>query len=141
MKFPPAATYLSRIANDVASSVIVPNRIAPRLSTLTLRAACVSLPIVVYRMPPRSQFARTRSQVLAAPGGFPATALPVWLGGWLQEPGDVGKEPLSGLCRGRRDGVEGEETVDHPGLAAVPGRHPRGGQAPLTCQGRVLRSD
>jgi hypothetical protein len=36
--FPPAATYRSRIANDVASSVVVPNRIAPRLSTLTLRA-------------------------------------------------------------------------------------------------------
>ena len=52
MKFPPAATYRSKIANDVASSVIVPNRIAPRLSTLTLRADDGSLPMVVYRMPP-----------------------------------------------------------------------------------------
>src|SRR6266699_133003 len=51
MKFPPAATYRSRIANDVASSVVVPNRIAPRLSTLTLRADNESLPMVVYRMP------------------------------------------------------------------------------------------
>ena len=50
MKFPPAATYLSKIANDVASSVVVPNRIAPRLSTLTLRAEPGSLPMVVYRM-------------------------------------------------------------------------------------------
>src|SRR5262245_55105328 len=63
MKFPPAATYRSRIAKDVASSDVVPNRIAPRLSTLTLRAANDSLPIVVYRMPQRSQFARARSQV------------------------------------------------------------------------------
>ena len=62
MKFPPAATYRSKIANDVASSVVVPNRIAPRLSTLTLRADNESLPMVVYRMPQRSQFARTRSQ-------------------------------------------------------------------------------
>src|SRR5215472_774108 len=62
MKFPPAATYLSKIANDVASSVVVPNRIAPRLSTLTLRAEDTSLPMVVYRMPSRSQFARARSQ-------------------------------------------------------------------------------
>ena len=50
MKFPPAATYRSKIANDVASSVIVPNRIAPRLSTLTLRADDESRPMVVYRM-------------------------------------------------------------------------------------------
>jgi hypothetical protein len=32
------------------------------ISTLTLRADYVPLPMVVYRMPPRSQFARTRSQ-------------------------------------------------------------------------------
>ena len=51
-------------AKDVASSVVVPNRIAPRLSTLTLRADNVPLPMVVYRMPPRSQFARARSQAL-----------------------------------------------------------------------------
>jgi hypothetical protein len=62
MKFPPAAMYLSKIANDVASSVVVPNRIAPRLSTLTRRADKESLPMVVYRMPPRWQFARARSQ-------------------------------------------------------------------------------
>src|SRR6185437_12189595 len=62
MKFPPAATYRSRIANDVASSVVVPNRIAPRLSTLTVRADAGSPPMVVHRMPQRSQFARTRSQ-------------------------------------------------------------------------------
>ena len=66
MKFPPAATYRSRIANDVASSVVVPNRIAPRLSTLTLRADNESLPMVVYRMPQRSRFARTRSQAFTA---------------------------------------------------------------------------
>src|SRR4029077_14754335 len=62
MKFPPAATYRSRIANDVASSVVVPNRIAPRLSTLTVRADAESLPMVVYRLPPRSQVRRTRTQ-------------------------------------------------------------------------------
>src|SRR2546430_17740187 len=62
MKFPPASTYLSRIATDVASSVVVPNRIAPRLSALTLRAGNVPLPMVVYRIPPRWQFARARSQ-------------------------------------------------------------------------------
>src|SRR5512146_402143 len=64
MKFPPAATYRSRMANDVASSVVVPNRIAPRLSTLTLRAAEL-LPMVVYRMSPRSRFARARSQAVS----------------------------------------------------------------------------
>src|SRR6516225_5231914 len=52
MKFPPAAAYRSKIANDVASSVVVPNRIAPRLSTLTVRADNAPLPMVVYRMPP-----------------------------------------------------------------------------------------
>src|SRR5262249_34035741 len=51
MKVPPAATYRSRIANDVASSVVVPNRIAPRLSTLTVRAANDPVPMIVYRMP------------------------------------------------------------------------------------------
>src|SRR6516164_9303683 len=66
MKFPPAATYRSKIAKDAASPVMVPNRIAPRLSTLTLRADGESLPIVVYRMPPRSQLARARSQTPAA---------------------------------------------------------------------------
>ena len=66
MKFPPAATYRSKIANDVASSVVVPNRIAPRLSTLTWRAGSKSLPMVVYRMPQRSQFARARSQAFTA---------------------------------------------------------------------------
>ena len=64
MKFPPAATYRSRMANEVASSVVVPNRIAPRLSTLTRRAVNGSLPMVVYRMRRRSQFARARSQAL-----------------------------------------------------------------------------
>jgi hypothetical protein len=67
MKFPPAATYGSRIANDVASSVVVPSRIAPRLSTLTLRADNESLPMVVYRMSQRSQFVRTRSQTFTQP--------------------------------------------------------------------------
>ena len=62
MKFPPAATYRSRIAKDVASSVVVPNRIAPRLSTLTLRAEDELPPMVVYRISERSQFARARSQ-------------------------------------------------------------------------------
>ena len=47
MKFPPASAYRSRIANDVASSVVVPNRIAPRLITLTSRADDGSLPMVV----------------------------------------------------------------------------------------------
>jgi hypothetical protein len=66
MKFPPAATYRSKIANDIASPVVVPNRIAPGLSTLTVRADDEPLPMVVYRMPPRSQFARTRSQASTA---------------------------------------------------------------------------
>ena len=78
MKFPPAATYLSKIAKEVASSVIVPNRIAPRLSTLTLRADDKSLPMVVYRTPSRSQFARARSQTFTAanPGGAGISAAP-----------------------------------------------------------------
>ena len=73
MKLPPAATYRSRIANDVASSVVVPNRIAPRLSALTLRAA-ESFPMVVYRMSPRSRFACARSQAIRrdARGAFGA---------------------------------------------------------------------
>src|SRR5262250_3287115 len=50
MKVPPAATYRSRIANEVASSVDVPKRIAPRLSTLTSRRAFKSVPIVRYFM-------------------------------------------------------------------------------------------
>src|SRR5262249_41199266 len=58
MKVPPAATYRSRIANEVASSVAVPKRMAPRLSTLTSRRAFGSVPIVRYFMlvplqPPR----------------------------------------------------------------------------------------
>jgi len=48
MKVPPAATYRSRIANEVASSVVVPKRIAPRLSTLTSRRVFGSVPIVRY---------------------------------------------------------------------------------------------
>jgi hypothetical protein len=44
---------------------MVPNRIAPRLSALTRRAAGELLPMVVYRMPQRSQFARARSQAAA----------------------------------------------------------------------------
>jgi hypothetical protein len=47
MKFPPAATYRSRMANEVASSVMVPNRIAPRLITLISRAAGEPVPMVV----------------------------------------------------------------------------------------------
>src|SRR5215468_538640 len=50
MKVPPAATYRSRIANEVASSVAVPKRMAPRLSTLTSRRAFGSVPIVRYFM-------------------------------------------------------------------------------------------
>src|SRR5215469_11702987 len=48
MKVPPAATYRSRIANEVASSVVVPKRMAPRLSTLTSRRVFGSVPIVRY---------------------------------------------------------------------------------------------
>src|ERR1700722_5144377 len=48
MKVPPAATYRSRIANEVGSSVLVPNSIAPRLSTLTSRRVFGSVPIVRY---------------------------------------------------------------------------------------------
>src|SRR5581483_1591429 len=50
MKVPPAATYRSRIANAVASSVAVPKRMAPRLSTLTSRRVFGSVPIVRYFM-------------------------------------------------------------------------------------------
>src|SRR5216683_7850 len=48
MKVPPAATYRSRIANEVASSVLVPKSMAPRLSTLTSRRVFGSVPIVRY---------------------------------------------------------------------------------------------
>ena len=48
MKVPPASTYRSRIANEVASSVAVPKCIAPRLSTLTSRRVFGSVPIVRY---------------------------------------------------------------------------------------------
>ena len=58
------------------------NRIAPRLSTLTLRAYNKSIPMVVYRMPPRSQFARARSQTFATASGRlrprPGGSLPPW---------------------------------------------------------------
>src|SRR3984957_19188658 len=46
MNVPPAATYLSRIANEVASSVAVPKYMAPRLSTLTSRRVLGAVPIV-----------------------------------------------------------------------------------------------
>jgi hypothetical protein len=48
MNVPPAATYRSRIANEVSSSVRVPISIAPRLSTLTDRRVAKSLPITRY---------------------------------------------------------------------------------------------
>src|SRR5215467_2709315 len=48
MNVPPAATYRSRIANEVASSAVVPKRMAPRLSTLTSRRVCKSVPIMRY---------------------------------------------------------------------------------------------
>src|SRR5580700_5043233 len=48
MKVPPACTYRSRSANEVASSVAVPKCIAPRLSTLTSRRVLGSVPIVRY---------------------------------------------------------------------------------------------
>src|SRR5262249_34649170 len=40
----------ARMANEVASSVAVPKRMAPRLSTLTSRRAFGSVPIVRYFM-------------------------------------------------------------------------------------------
>src|SRR5262249_49961537 len=63
--------YRSRIANEVASSVAVPKRMAPRLSTLTSRRAFGSVPIVRYFMwvplqPPGP--ARTLSTSLDAGG-------------------------------------------------------------------------
>jgi hypothetical protein len=42
----------SRIASNVFSSVIVPNRIAPKLITLTSRAAGPVPKVVVYRKVP-----------------------------------------------------------------------------------------
>ena len=48
MNVPPAATYRSRIANDVASSVRLPISIAPRLSTLTARRVAGLVPIARY---------------------------------------------------------------------------------------------
>src|ERR1700755_2700790 len=48
MKVPPASTYRSRMAVDVASSVAVPNSMAPRLSTLTPRRVSGVVPIVRY---------------------------------------------------------------------------------------------
>src|SRR5271169_7053185 len=50
MNVPPAATYRSRIANEVSSSVRVPISIAPRLSTLTDRRVPGSVPITRYFM-------------------------------------------------------------------------------------------
>src|SRR5271169_887463 len=50
MNVPPAATYRSRIANEVSSSVRVPISIAPRLSTLTDRWVPGSVPITRYFM-------------------------------------------------------------------------------------------
>src|SRR5580704_18825957 len=50
MNVPPASTYRSRIANEVASSVAVPKCIVPRLSTLTSRRVFGSVPIVRYFM-------------------------------------------------------------------------------------------
>src|ERR1035438_4031039 len=50
MKVPSACTYRSRIANEVASSVAVPKRCVPRLSTLTSRRVFGSVPIVRYFM-------------------------------------------------------------------------------------------
>ena len=67
-------------AKDVASSVVVPNRIAPRLSTLTVRADDAPLPMVVYRIPPRWQFAHTRSQAFTAyPYGDTRAHFSPWL--------------------------------------------------------------
>jgi hypothetical protein len=43
---PPASTYRSRIANEVASSTFVPKSMAPRLSTLTSRRVAGLKPIV-----------------------------------------------------------------------------------------------
>src|SRR5580658_1309118 len=48
MKVPPACTYRSRIANETASSVSVPNRCVPRARTLTARRVLGSVPIVQY---------------------------------------------------------------------------------------------
>src|SRR5215831_17410944 len=48
MNVPPASTYRSRIANEVASSVAVPKCMVPRLSTLTSRRVFGSVPIVRY---------------------------------------------------------------------------------------------
>ena len=59
MNVPPASTYRSRIANEVASSVAVPKCIAPRLSTLTSRRVFGSVPIVRYFMPGSSPAARS----------------------------------------------------------------------------------
>jgi hypothetical protein len=44
MKLPPAARKRSRIEKAVGSSVVVPKRIAPRASALTLRGAEVARP-------------------------------------------------------------------------------------------------
>lgn len=62
MKFPPASTYRSRIAKEAASSVTVPNRIAPRLSALTSRAEGDSLPMVVSHDPTFAIRARSKSR-------------------------------------------------------------------------------
>src|SRR6266567_1271946 len=58
MKVPPACTYRSRIANEVASSVAVPKCIVPRLSTLTSRRVLGAVPIVRYFMRGSSPAAR-----------------------------------------------------------------------------------
>src|SRR5215470_3608309 len=79
MKVPPASTYRSRIANDVGSSVVVPNIMAPRLSTLTSRRVAGCWPMVRYfmrllsqdrwarRSPPNTL--RRQAPAGAAPGG------------------------------------------------------------------------
>src|SRR6202012_4039628 len=62
MNVPPASTYRSRMANDVASSVRLPISIAPRLSTLTSRRVAGSVPIVRYLINRVSEIENALSQ-------------------------------------------------------------------------------
>src|ERR1700689_57064 len=96
MKVPPASAYLSRIASDVASSVRLPNRCAPRLSTLTSRLVAGSAPIVRYFIcaPPDSN-ARHRVSDMKRPLSQPRKPTP---GSQPNEVNSRTAECLANLC-------------------------------------------